>query len=374
MKAMLHVLLHALCVMTGFWFASSSQVVEESSAGTKTSRIKTVEHARSASRITQPLSPPPAGSEAGVALLTPQNWAEAIAPMAELRHDALPAMLRGLMRNPFPEVKWRLLRYLFERWAVLDRNGALAAMRDLSSPQHKEYALRAILSIWTKTDTAAAWQYITAMEDDSVLQESGIEILLSLSTSLDPRAYAAWADQIDDVFLREKALKQIGDSWMSHDAKGAEAAAFTVEPERLRHYLLSKVCYRDGVDHQAGLEALVQLPSPGQRRELSAEWLSAFAHSEPLRALEWAKNHAENPELQKSGAELGAGLASQAKNIAELRSQLLQLPPGPLRDAAAAKASIAWLQSGHARQEARELLALCGPCIERYFAESEIND
>ncbi len=373
MKVELHVLLHALCAVTGFWLASSSQDVVESSTGKDNSGIKAVEHVRSVSRSAQPVAPPLAGSEAGVALLTPENWAEAIAPMAELRHDALPAMLRGLMRNPFPEVKWRLLRYLFERWAVLDRNGALAAMRGLSSPQHKEYALRAILSIWTKTDSAAAWQWVTALEDDSVLQESGIEILLSLSTALDPRAYAAWADQIDDVFLREKALTQIGDSWMSHDAKGAQAAAFTVEPERLRHYLLSKVCYRDGVDHQAGLEAVAQLPSPALRRELTAEWMSAFAISEPRRALEWAKSHAENPELQKSGAGLGAGLASQAKNIAELRSQLLQLPTGPLRDAAAAKASIAWWQSGHARQEARELLALCGPCIERYFAEREIT-
>ena len=227
MRALHQTLLHGLCGIAGFWFVSSpDQAAPPADAQSSSKEPAT----RIASGMTT--APPRLASEAGFAQLTPENWAEAISPISQMRLYELPMMLRGLLRNPFPEVRWRLLRYLFERWAVLDHTGALAAMRGISSPQHKESALRAILNIWTKSDVDAAWQYITAMDDDSVLQEVGIEQLLQLNTGADPLRYLAWAEQLDDVFLREKARLAIGDSWMSKDPQGALAAVMTVEPKR----------------------------------------------------------------------------------------------------------------------------------------------
>ena len=281
-------------------------------------------------------------------------------------------MLRGLLRNPFPDVRRHLLRYLFERWTMLDHKGALAAMRGISSPQHKESALRAILGIWTKSDVEAAWQYITVMEDDSVLQEVGIEQLLHLNFGTNPLRYLTWAEQLDDVFLREKALVAIGDGWMSKDPRGALAVVMTVEPQRLRDYLLSKLCYRDGVDHTTGLAAVATLPSQAERSRLSEEWIGAFGNAKPQEAFQWLLANADRPELQKSADTLGGIMAVKTKSTADLRAMALQLPVGPLRDAFAARAADKWANTGHPLTEAESLLSLSGPCIERESAQSTI--
>lgn len=367
MKILLRVLLHGLCGVAGFWLVSSPGVAEPSTVSKSAPKVAATQIQ---SAMHSPL--PQTGSEAGLALLTPENWAEAIHLISQMRLDELPVMLRGLLRNPFPEIKRRLLSRLFERWAALDLAGALAAMRGISSPQHKESALRGILSTWTKSREEDAWQYITAMEDDSVLQEAGIEILLGLNAGADPLRYAAWAAQLDDVFLREKALTQIGDGWMQKDPQGALAAALTVEPARLRDYLLSKLCHRDGVDHATGLEAVATLPSQAERSRLSKEWLGAFADDKPQEAFQWLLGHADHAELQKSAGTLGGILAVKTKHIADLRAMALQLPAGPLRDAFAARAADEWASAGRSLAAAENLLSLCGPCLERESAQNTI--
>jgi hypothetical protein len=367
MRALRQTLLHGLCGIAGFWFVSSPDQAappadDQYSPKAPATRIASATHS----------APPPLTSEAGFALLTPEDWAEAISPISQMRLYELPMMLRGLLRNPFPDVRRHLLRYLFERWAMLDHEGALAAMRGISSPQHKESALRAILGIWTKLDVDAAWQYITAMDDDSVLQEVGIEQLLQLNTGADPLRYHAWAVQLDDVFLREKALVAIGDSWMSKDPQGALAVVLTVEPPRLRDYLLSKLCYRDGADHTTGLAAVATLPSQAERSRLSEEWIGAFGNHKPQEAFQWLLANADRPELQKSADTLGGIMTVKAKSVADLRAMALQLPAGPLRDAFAARAADEWANAGRSLAEAESLLSLSGPCIERKSAQSTI--
>lgn len=368
MRALRQTLLHGLCGIAGFWFVSSPDQAAPSADAHSSSK-------EPATRIASamPTAPPRLATEAGFAQLTPENWAEAISPISQMRLYELPMMLRGLLRNPFPDVRWRLLRYLFERWAVLDHAGALAAMRGISSPQHKESALRTILGIWTKSDADAAWQYITAMDDDSVLQEAGIEILLGLNLGADPLRYLAWAEQLDDVFLREKARVAIGDSWMSKDPQGALAVVMTVEPQRLRDYLLSKLCYRDDVDHTTGLAAVATLPSQAERSRLSEEWIGTFGNHKPQEAFQWLLANADRPELQKSADTLGGIMTVKTKSIADLRAMALQLPAGPLRDAFAARAADKWADTGHPLAEAESLLSLSGPCIERESAQSTIS-
>lgn len=367
MRALRQALLHGLCGIAGFWFVSSPDQAAPPADAQSSPKEPTT---RIASAMTT--APPPLTSEVGLAQLTPENWAEAISPISQMRLYELPMMLRGLLRNPFPDVQRHLLRYLFERWAILDHEGALAAMRGISSPQHKESALRAILGIWTKSDADAAWQYITSMEDDSVLQEVGIEILLGLNVGADPLRYLAWAEQLDDVFLREKALVAIGDSWMSKDPQGALAVVMTVEPPRLRDYLLSKLCYRDGVDHTTGLAAVATLPSQAERSRLSEEWIGAFGNDKPQEAFHWLLANADRPELQKSADTLGGIMTVKTKSVADLRSMALQFPAGPLRDAFAARAADEWANAGRSLAEAESLLSLSGPCIERESAQSTI--
>jgi hypothetical protein len=369
MKLILQVLMHALCAFTGFWLASENMVEPSEKPITATQQPKS----KSSIEVRAYQPPPKVASEAGLALLTYENWAEAIHPISQMSLEELPAMLHGLLRNPFPHVRTRLIRFLFERWAALDLNGALTALRGISSPQLKERAMWTVLDLWTKTDTEAAWKWVNALEDDSVLQETGIEYLLSLAADKDPLASAAWADQIEDVFLREKALTQIGDRWMSTDAKGALAALTSVEPKRLRDYLLSRVCHRDDIDHASGLEIISQLPSPAERSRLSEKWLSAYVNDHPQDAFQWLLGHSDRPDLQKSANKIGGYLGATMKNFAELRAMAQQLPAGPLRDAFAAHAAGQWAYTGHSITEAQDLLFLCTPCIERDQAQSTID-
>ncbi|MBK8095129.1 MAG: hypothetical protein IPK32_24955 [Verrucomicrobiaceae bacterium] len=361
MKIILQVLLHALCAVAGFWLVGTPKPEFANKADAEAKKPKS----KHSSDALISHSPPKVASEAGAALLTPENWAEAIHPISQMRLDELPAFMRGLLRNPFPDVRTRLMRYLFERWATLDLNGALTTLRSISSPELKERALWAVFELWTKTDTEAAWKWVNALEDDSVLQEAGIKHLLHLNTAKDPLASAAWADQIEDLFLREKALIRIGDSWMSNDAKGVLTALTSVEPKRLRDYLFSRVCYRDGIDHAAGLEIVSQLPSQAERSLLNEEWLTAFVMDHPQESFQWLRDHSDRAEFQKSASAVGSYLGTTIKSYAELRAMALQLPSGPLRDAFAAGAAGQWAYNGHLITEAQDLLSLCGPCIER---------
>ncbi len=369
MRILLQALLHGLCGIAGFWLVASPDQAE-----TSADSMSSPKAASTQIQSDVPFSSlPHSASEPGLDHLTPENWAEALSPISKTQLDELPLRLRRLLHNPFPDVTRRLLHALFKRWAELDHAGALAAMRSLSSPQHKESALRAILSIWTKTGEEAAWQFVTAMEEDSVLQEAGIGILLGLDVGADPLRQAAWAAQLDDVFLREKALVQIGDRWMQDDPQGALAAAGTVEPMRLRAHLLARLCHREGVDHTTGLETVAQLSTQAERSRLSAEWIGAFAHDKPEEAFQWLLGHADRAELQKSADTLGGILAVKIQNIADLREMALQLPAGPLRDAFAARAAEEWASAGRSLSGAENLLSLCGPCLERESAQITIR-
>ena len=370
MKLTLLVLLHALCGLFGYWLAAPSEKAAEDSATEHSSTKKRASAQMLASLVYEsPSTPPPACSEAGLARLTPGNWVD----LSKATLDELPALLRGLLRNRFLGMRVNLMHHLFERWAALDLHGALSAMRGIPSPQLQERALWEILDHWTKTDKQAAWEWINTINGDSVLQEAGIAHLLHLSALKDPLGSAASAAQIEDVFLREKALIRIGDTWMSEDPKGVLAALTTIEPKRLRDYLMSRVCYREGVDHAAGLEIVSQLPTEGERAVYYDEWLSGYVETKPQDAFQWLLSHAEQPELQTSAETLGGRFSATVKTAAELLAMANQLPAGPIRDAFAARAAGEWVRDGKPLAEAEALLALCGPSLERDYAQSEID-
>ena len=371
MKLTLRVLLHVFCGLFGYWLAAPSENAAEDSAATPSSTKKKASAQMLASLVYEsPSTPPPACSEAGLAMLVPGHWVD----LSKAPLDELPALLRGLLRNRFLELRTRLIRQLFERWVELDVRGALAALRGIPSPQLQERAIWAVLDHWTETDMPAAWEWINTLNGDSVLQEVGIEHLLHLSALKDPLGSAASAAQIEDVFLREKALISIGDTWMRKDPNGVLATLTTVEPKRLRDYLMSRVCYRDGVDHAAGLEIVSQLPTEGERGVYYDEWLSGYVNTKPQDAFQWILDHAAQPELQTSAETLGTHFAANLKTGTELLAMARQLPAGPIRDAFAARAAGEWARNGKSLAEAQALLALCGPSLERDYAQAEIDD
>lgn len=78
MKLMLQMLLHALSLFAGFWLANTNtfEPSEEPITATQQPKLKI-------STEVQAFQPPPqAASEAGLALLTYENWAEAIHPIS----------------------------------------------------------------------------------------------------------------------------------------------------------------------------------------------------------------------------------------------------------------------------------------------------
>ncbi len=289
----------------------------------------------------------------------------------------LPGMLQVIFGSRYPDVRRRAVELLFMRWTELDRDAALAAMKTITSPQLKEMALGRILFEWAKSDADGAWQWVTAMEDDSVLQESAFEYLLANGAEKDPQGYAAWAAQIEDPFLRYKALDQVASTWGRENPKDAFAAALKMNNPVLRKRVLEVVCYQDksGIDRAQAMDLILQLPDKAARIELlSDDWIRAFANDKPEAALRWLVSHADNPDLQKVSGTLGGLLGEQVKNVVELRAMALQVPAGVLRDAFSAEAAWRRATNGGSVQEARELLTLCGPCIERENALGIIEE
>jgi hypothetical protein len=375
MKLTFQILLHVMAVSAGFWLVATDPPVKPKAAPIKAAP-KGPQPAQIPANQVRVSSKPRV--ETRMAALTPETWANELAGIERLSLADLPAALRGALSARFPVVRWRLVGALFKRWALLDRVSALAALRTIPSPQMKATALRAILTHWTETDERSAWQWVTALDDDSVLQEVGIESLLSHCAGKDPANYVAWAEMLEDPFLRFKALNQIAAVWARTDAPGALAAALTTSNDVLRMELLEQACHRNesGIDRAEAMELILQLPNRAQRiQAVSDHWMGEFASEDPARALQWFVAHAGNPDLQQAGGNLGKLWATQARSAMELRASILQIPPGPARDAFAAQAATSWATHGNATRvrEARELLTLCAPCIEREDALAEIE-
>lgn len=363
MKIIFQVLLHGVAACAGFWFVSGE-------ATTPMEKSEKVEKAgrKPSAPVTQPDR---SVTEASVAKLSPDTWPNEIAAVEKMRISELPGTLQRYLGCRFPDVRRRLLGLLFERWAVLDRQGALAALKGIPSPQMKVTALRNILREWVKTDEAAAWQHVVSMNDDSVLQEEGIASLLGFCTENNPTNYVAWAKGLEDPFLRGKALNTIAQSWARNDAKSALEAAFAEADAFLRQQLFEHVSHQDkaGLDYAQALDRILQMPDPAERvRLISNDWASIFANRQPAEALSWLQQHADRPELQEASGIVGGMMAEQTKNVADLCAAAMTLPAGPLRDAFAAAAAGRWAFRGHPVVEAEQLLALCGPCIEREHA------
>lgn len=375
MKLGLQLLLHVMAAFAGFWVTSSESPM------THPAPVEEKKAAVAAKIEPSPLPPMPARSSSRAERLgprlTPQRWPEVNMVIEKADIGELPGLLQVILGSRYPDVRRRAVEVLFMRWTELDRDDALAAVKTISSPQLKATALSRILYEWAKTDAAAAWNWVTAMEDDPVLQETAIESLLANGAEKDPLGYASWAAQIEDPFLRYKALDQIASAWGRADPKGAFTAALEMNDPVLRKRLLVTVCYQDksGIDRAQAMDLILQMPNKAERIELlSDNWIRAFASDKPDEALRWLVSHADNPDLQKVGGTLGGILGEQVKTVGELRAMALQMPAGPLRDSFSAQA--AWMRaaSGGSVQEARELLTLCGPCIEREFALGVIEE
>lgn len=375
MKLGLQLLLHIAAAFAGFCVTSLEHPVVHSPRITTKKAVVAVQADPSPypSVAVRPLS----RAERLGPRLTPQRWPEVFMVVEKAGVEELPGILQVILGSRYPDVRRRAVELLFMRWTELDRDAALAAVKSITSPQLKETALGRILYEWAKTDATAAWNWVTAMEDDPVLQETAIESLLANGAEKDPLGYAAWAVQIEDPFLRYKALDQIASAWGRADPKGAFAAALEMDDPVLRKRLLETVCYQDksGIDRAQAMELILQMPDKAERIELlSDDWIRAFANDKPVEALHWLVSHADNPDMQKVGGTLGGILGEQVKTVGELRAMALQMPAGPLRDAFSAQAAWTRATSGGSVQEARELLTLCGPCVEREFALGVIEE
>jgi hypothetical protein len=70
---------------------------------------------------------------------------------------------------------------------------------------------------------------------------------------------------------------------------------------------------------------------------------------------------------------LGGQFGENVKTSAEIREMAQQLPAGPIRDAFASRAAEEWAESGNSLDEAQQILAFCGPSLERDSAQNAID-
>jgi hypothetical protein len=375
MKPALQILAHVACVVAGFWWAAAESPARERADAARGGAPAP----RAGAAI--PVVPVKAGGagltlEQRLAAVTPETWSEQLGAVTKLTLAELPAALRGALSSRFPAVRRRLVSALFDRWTSLDRASAVAALSLIASPHMKATALRAILLQWTKVDAASAWQWVMSLEDDPVLQEEGIASLLSRSASDDPQSMVRWAERLEDPFLRYKALTEIALAWVHSDPQGALAAALSTDDQVLRAALLRHASYRGerSIDAARAMDLILELPDRAERvKAVCDDWIMAYAGESPDEAMQWFIQRAPHPDLQKAGANLGRLLAQRGKSVAELRHWARQIPAGPARDAFAANAAAEWVATPQRAAEARALLDLCGPCIEREHALETIE-
>lgn len=373
MKLMFQLLWHVLVAGAAFWLVAGSP---EQAPVSDAKSSKAATKGQAASPLAFTAAHASSNSlEQRLAALTPDKWANELGAMESLPLAELPAALRGLLRCPFPEVRQRLVSQMFKRWCALDRTSALEALVRLPSPQLKESALRPVLSDWIKTDDKAAWEWVTTMKGDAVLQEAGLVTLSAYGSEKNPRDVAAWTSQIEEPFLRMKMQAQIAQTWAREAPKDAFEAAFTLEDGLLRRELLEKATYNNnlGFSRAAALDALLDSPIKRERIESTAQWMNSFAREKPDEALAWLVTHSDRPELQKASSSLGAQFAGPMTPLDDVRAAALQLPAGPLRDAFVASAAGQWINYGRPHDEARALLSLCGPSYERENVERDLN-
>lgn len=365
MKAALRIVWHVLAVGAGFWLMPrpSTQVEKTTSPLTKKTQPLLA-------NFTQATAATLPEIEKRFAELTPENWANELNTIATLPIDDLPLTLRGLLRSRFPQVRRRLIRAVFERWAELDRHAALTALASLSSPQMKGTALAAILGVWVKTDPDAAWQWVAGLEHDSVLQEAGVMELISLTATNDLDHYRTWALQIDDPLLRNKLLAHLASQWAEKDPVVALDAAFLEDDSILRSALFHAAFGRsrrgENMNKQEVLDRLLQLPDQSERiKRISEDWLPEFISDSPEAASAWVAAHSQRPELQRSAAMIGSSLGGKVETISSLLHYGSQLKLGPLRDAFFASAAAGWASAKKPSEGTQQLLDQCGPCLER---------
>lgn len=366
MKAACQILRHLLAVWVGYALVSSAARPEPRPASSGKGGTPNLTKPLSV-RLAQNAPPAPSGIEGRLAALTAENWASEMGAIAALPLSDLAPALRGALRMRFPNRRRRLVRMVMERWVALDRTTALAALEGISSPQTKISALRAILDYWAKEDPDAAWQWVASLDHDSVLQESGIEHLLSRTAGKQPEYYRAWALALDEPFLRGKVLQELAQTWAQEDPSGAFEAAIRESDPFLRDKLFEEALRQNSaLDPEAVLERILQLPDKAERLCLLEQMrYRAFVQDTPETAFRWLAARSDRPELQRMAAALGGVLAKGTNNLAGLLAQGHQLPAGPLRDAFFAHAAMAWLETGKAREGGQQLLDLCGSCLEK---------
>ncbi len=367
MKPVLLVLWHAGCVFAGYWVVFNMVHSEERHAMQASDKVKAHKTLSLPSMLAHTATPTLTALESRLAALTPATWANELDAIAALPLVEMSTALRGLLRARYPEVRRRLIRALFERWAVLDRKAALTALGDITSPQMKAIALRAVLQEWVKTGQDAAWQWVAALEHDSVLQESGVIELLQLTAGQAPERYRAWALELEEPFLRTKVLWQLAQAWVRQDPAGALEAACQETDSYLRRELFERVMGQgEDLDPTMVLERIMTLPAKAERLWLLDQGLVRnHITKSPDAAFRWLVARSHHSELQGAAGMIGSVLAARTNSLDQLLAHGNQLPPGPLRDVFFASAANAWSSMGRASEGIAQLLNQCGPCLER---------
>lgn len=360
-------LLHLLFIALGFgigWRPQSNPSVPATSA--TSSKPAAAIPTAAASSPSEPKPAVPSASPVEQMRLSFRNgdhWANGIALVEKLTPAQMPQALEVVLSHPAPGGRRRLVSMLFEQWAKLDLPGAVQAVSSIASPQLKSAALHQVLSAWAQTDLKAAWQWAVANDADTVMQDRAVETLMGLGGDLDTQTFATLAEQITEPFLREKALKNLLESWVGKDPPAAFQHLRTIQPPSLRSSLLGW-CAVKTKEPENALPLLLQMPPSPAVEDALSSLTSMYYFKDPDVAWQWLVSQSANPLMQGSINTMGRLLGERKASADALLTSARQLPAGPARDAFLNGVSRDWITPA-TLDDALRLLPLLSPGIER---------
>ena len=269
-----------------------------------------------------------------------------------------------ILDHPAPLVRQHLIDRLYQRWATLDCEGAVASSMSLSSPQLLQLALRHSATAWAKQDEPAAWAWAEQLEDP-VLQNTAVDCVLAQSCTQQPALAAKRAEDLTPPTLQLHALTLVARALASRDASAAQTWAMSLAAEILRAQLVPQIFANELRTAPPIFDALASEPNPAVRREAYAILFAQWARQDPRMLLEWLAKLDLTPELQRPLFEAAINMKNIAAN--ELINVAETMPEGPPRDAFTCGIALSQARTGNTN-EAWQILLESPPSIERNAA------
>jgi hypothetical protein len=157
---------------------------------------------------------------------------------AATRKEAATAVTLAASVPPGPE-RDRLLNYSIRQWAVMDRESALAWVKQAPDATLREEVLGQIAIDWGIQNPPEAAEFAMTELASGRARDNAVVNIVRFWAPSAPTQTAAWVEQFPDGPLRTAAMENLIDVWAKDDISGAGAWLSQLPADRSRDTALT---------------------------------------------------------------------------------------------------------------------------------------